>query len=186
VDESIGCNAVTALRIRWISVIQMLKRLRLLVGIATMVILVDQLTKFIVRSRMALGETWMPLEWLAPMFTIIHWENDSAAFGLYLGNRTVFITLSLAALLAILLYYLRLLESDWSMRLCLSFLTGGIAGNMIDRLHQGTVTDFLGVAGLYVLNLADVSNLAAVIILLVGVIREERAKSALKAPPSLE
>jgi lipoprotein signal peptidase len=55
-------------------------------------------------------------------------------------------------------------------------LMGGITSNLIDRLHQGYVTDLIAIGPTYVFNLADLSNLIGVIIALWGVFLEEKKK----------
>jgi lipoprotein signal peptidase len=50
----------------------------LLALIAGVVVVLDQYTKHLVRTRLALGGLWMPLAWLAPYVRVVHWTNTGA------------------------------------------------------------------------------------------------------------
>jgi signal peptidase II len=149
-----------------------------LLSIAGIVVFLDQATKVFIRSRLKLGETWIPLPTLIPKFQIINWQNEGSAFGITLGGRLLYTVLSVLAIGAIVYYYPRVSRQDWSLKLCLALLAGGVAGNLIDRLYQGYVTDFLSFDLQYVFNLADVSNLLGLIILLIGLLTEKKQKRA--------
>jgi signal peptidase II len=140
---------------------------------AGVILLIDQLCKWLVRSNLALEETWMPFEWLADYARIVHWQNTGASFGFLEDQPSLFILLALVALAAIVYYFPRIPTNDWSMRWSLALLAGGVASNLLDRLLVGYVVDYISVGPLYVFNLADLSNLAGVLVLLAGVLIEE-------------
>ena len=149
---------------------------RVMLGVVAGVVILDQLTKAWVRNNLALGESITPLPRLLPTFRIINWENDGSAFGLLGGSYSVYIGLGLIAAAAILIYFPRLKPQDWSLRWCLIFLMGGVTSNLIDRIHQGYVTDLITFYAYYVFNIADLSNLAGLISLFIGVVTEESRK----------
>lgn len=151
---------------------------RVMLGVVAGVVILDQLTKAWVRQNLALGEAITPLPRLLPTFRIMNWENDGSAFGLLGGSYAVYIALGLAAALAILIYFPRVQPHDWSLRWCLIFLMGGVTGNLIDRLHQGYVTDLITFYAYYVFNFADLSNLAGVSSLFIGIVTDESRKGA--------
>lgn len=154
----------------------------LLLKVTGPVLLIDQATKALVRATLDLEQTWTPYAWLAPYARIVHWKNTGASFGIMEDSNTLLIIVSLAVVGAILFFFPRVPSQDWSLRLALAFLLGGVGGNLLDRLLVGHVTDFLSVFSYNVFNLADVSNLIGVIILLVGIVLEEfRKLSARKA-----
>jgi len=138
------------------------------------VVIVDQLSKAWVRNHLALGEAIKPLPGLLPTFRIMNWENDGSAFGFFGGSYTIYIVLSLVAMLAIIIYFPRVKSHDWSLRWCLIFLMAGVCGNLIDRIHQGYVTDLIAVYEYYVFNVADLSNFAGVLILFLGVVKGDQ------------
>jgi len=55
-------------------------------AISGIIVVLDQFTKYLVRTNLQLRETWMPWEWLEPYARIIHWKNTGVAFGLFQGG----------------------------------------------------------------------------------------------------
>ena len=106
------------------------------------VVIIDQISKYIVQQSMALY-TSIPLLGDFVKLTYIH--NPGAAFGIMPGNRTVFLALSLIAC-GVMLYYLYIIPRTerWG-RLALMGILGGAVGNLIDRIRFGEVTDFVDV-----------------------------------------
>lgn len=156
--------------------------------LAGIIIAVDQYTKNLVRTRLALGETWVPWDWLSPYARIVYWHNSGAAFGLG-QNFSLFITvLAIFVAGAIIVYFPQIPKNDWPLRIALSMQLGGAVGNLIDRLRIGLVTDFISVGSFPVFNVADSSISVGVVVLLVGMwIMERKQKSQAKkaeVPPS--
>ena len=147
--------------------------------IAGLIIALDQWTKYLVRSNLALRETWSPWAWLEPYARIVNWKNTGAAFGILQDFNTVFAILAVVVALAIVYYFPRVGKEEWPLRLALSMQMGGALGNLIDRLTQGYVTDFVSVGSFAVFNVADASISVGVVVLLVGVwIRERKLAAA--------
>jgi len=63
---------------------------------------------------------------------------------------------------------------DWSLKLAMGLQLGGAAGNLVDRLLVGRVTDFISVGVFPVFNVADSSISIGVVVLLIGVWIKER------------
>lgn len=104
---------------------------------------VDQLTKWYVTVSLNLGER----QDVFPFFAWVRWHNDGAAFSILSGTggwqRWFFVALA-AAFTGFILYELRRLPvSDWLMGLVYGLILGGALGNMIDRLVNGYVVDFI-------------------------------------------
>jgi len=144
--------------------------------IAGTVIALDQITKYWVRSNIAMGDTWMPWEWLAPYARIAHWYNTGVAFGMFQGRGTVFTILAFLVAGAIIFYFPSVPSQDWSLRLAMGLQLGGAVGNLIDRLTIGHVTDFISVGNFPVFNIADSSITVGVGVLLLGIWLQERAE----------
>lgn len=122
------------------------------VGIVLAVVLVDQLTKTLIRNSLFLGESIS----LAPFFHITHVANTGAAFGILPQNNIFFILVSLSILGALLFFRKALVEGHnrlgpWGLLL----IVGGAIGNLIDRFLFGAVTDFLDFRVWPVFNVAD-------------------------------
>jgi signal peptidase II len=112
--------------------------------IAAAVVVLDQITKVLVRASFALhdGVTVIP-----GFFDLTRVHNYGAAFGILstveFPGRTALLALVAAAALVGLSYYAATLPDAQALtRVGLGFIIGGAAGNLIDRLALGYVTDF--------------------------------------------
>ena len=158
-----------------------------LFGVAGLIVALDQWTKGLVRANLALGETWLPesLHWLSPYARIVHWYNTGAAFGMFQSGSMVFTVLAIIVIGAIIYYFPRVENNDWTLRLAMSMQLAGATGNLLDRLiHDGRVTDFLSVGTFPVFNVADASISTGTAILLLGVYLQERAAQKAGVPES--
>jgi signal peptidase II len=111
------------------------------------ILVLDQIVKQLVARLFALHEHY---EILPGLLSLTHTRNQGAAFGLFsegtLPAQTVVLTLvSLAALVAIFLYFIRLPSDRVLPRVGLSLVLGGAFGNLIDRMRLGYVIDFVDV-----------------------------------------
>lgn len=147
-----------------------------LLGVGGAVIALDQWTKWLVRTNLSFQDTWLPnwLQWLSPYARIVHWSNSGAAFGSFQNGNTVFSILAVIVIAVILYYYPRVEANDWTLRLAMALQMGGAAGNLIDRLRMGQVTDFISIGTFPVFNVADSSISIGVAVLLLGVWLKER------------
>ncbi len=149
-----------------------------LLGLSGIVVALDQWTKYLVRSRLSFGEIWSPWEWLAPYARIVNWNNTGAAFGLFRSGGLVFTVVAIIVSVAILFYYPRVPASQVPLRLALALQLGGAVGNLLDRLVQGTVTDFISLGAFPVFNVADASISIGVAVLMAAMWIEERRRRA--------
>jgi signal peptidase II len=153
-----------------------------LLGIAAIIVALDQRTKHLVRTLIPFGKTWSPWPWLEPYIRIVHWQNTGAAFGMFQKYGIVFTVLAFLVAIAILYYFPRVPRSEWALRLAMVMQFGGAVGNLIDRLTQGTVTDFVSVGTFAVFNVADASISVGTAILVLAVwISERRQKKLIQA-----
>lgn len=150
----------------------------MLVGLAGIIIALDQWTKWLVRTNLPFQGIWLPnwLSWLAPYARIVNWSNSGAAFGTFQNGNTVFTILAILVIAAIVYYYPRVDRSDWTLRLAMGMQLGGATGNLIDRLLMHRVTDFIAVGSFPVFNVADASISVGVAVLLLGVWLKERSE----------
>jgi len=147
----------------------------------SVIIILDQLTKWLVRSNLDLGEVWMPLVWLAPYARIVHWFNTGVAFGMLQGLGKYSMIFSILVVAFIMYYFPQVSRTDWLIRLALAMQAGGAIGNLIDRITIGHVTDFISVGTFPVWNVADASLTVSVPVLLLGLWLQDRR--AVKQPP---
>ena len=123
----------------------MSKRLWPVLSISAIIVVFDQATKAVVRSRFELHQT---LDVIPGIFTLTRVHNYGAAFGLMNSTefpfKTTLLSLVAAAALLALLLYAGTLPSDQRLaRAGLGLIAGGAAGNLIDRISAGYVVDFV-------------------------------------------
>jgi signal peptidase II len=136
----------------------------LLPAVATVVLLADQASKLWVQQHFAACDaTSLPIVpgWVAFAYTC----NKGAAFGL-LANETLLIVLIALVVIGMIVAYVRFLPAHrpW-LRLSLGLQLGGALGNLLDRLRQGYVVDFISVQAWPVFNIADACVVVGVLIL---------------------
>lgn len=146
--------------------------------VAGLIIVLDQVTKYLIRANLALGEVYRPDLWITEFARIVHWQNTGAAFGMFQSLGNVFMILSMIVSAAIVYYFPQVPRKDRLIRLSMAMLLGGAVGNLIDRLYQGYVTDFLSFFDFPVFNVADASISMGVVVLFFGMWLQEREKKA--------
>jgi signal peptidase II len=159
-----------------------------LLGTAGIVIALDQWTKWLVHENIEFGAQWLPewLGWLMPYARIVHWYNSGAAFGMFQSAGLIFTALAFIVIAAIIYYYPHVEKEDWTLKLAMGLQLGGAAGNLIDRLIKGKVTDFISIGKFPVFNIADSSITIGVIVLLLGVwIKEWQEKKKVEQQSSV-
>ena len=150
----------------------------ILSGVAGVIVALDQWTKYLVRSRLAVGEIWAPIPALSPYVRIVHWNNTGAAFGLFPSGGLAFTLVAIVVSLAIVYYFPRVPGGQSLLRFALALQLGGAIGNLIDRLLLGTVTDFVSVGTFPVFNVADSCISIGVALLVAAMWVEERRHRA--------
>ncbi len=104
------------------------------------VLVLDQWTKYIIKSSMQLGQS-IPV--LGKFFCITYVENPGMAFGIRIENTLLFSALSITAALLVFYYLFRLRNEGWLLQSALSLIAAGAIGNLLDRFIRGKVVDFL-------------------------------------------
>lgn len=149
-------------------------------GIALIVIVVDQLTKALILGAFQLGDSHT----VTSFFNIVRVHNAGAAFSFLAGatgwQRWFFIGLGTVAAV----FIVWMLNRHGAQRLfawALALILGGAVGNVIDRLLHGYVVDFIQVhhRGWYFpsFNVADSAiTLGAALLILDEVRRVRRAR----------
>ena len=147
-----------------------------LFAIAGTIVLLDQLTKYLVRTNLPMATVFMPDLWLSQYVRIVNWKNTGAAFGMFQSLSTVFTILSFVVSAVIIYYFPQVARQEWYLRLAMGMLLGGAVGNLVDRLTVGHVTDFISIWRFPVFNLADLSITTGVAILFLGMWWQESQK----------
>ncbi|MCY3886964.1 MAG: signal peptidase II [Chloroflexi bacterium] len=137
-----------------------------LLGIVAAWVALDQITKVVVRESLNRGEHWE----LAPFFRFSHITNDGAAFGLLDNMNTLLAVTTVVVIVVLAIYYFVPPIDHWLPRLGLALILGGALGNLIDRLYQGRVTDFINFSHYPAFNLADSGITLGVIAIMASLI----------------
>ncbi len=144
-------------------------------GAAVAVVVADQATKTIIRTTMDRGDIWPSSDW--PV-RIKYVTNTGAAFGI-LQDQAVFLTvMAFIGLAAIYVYYRYPPFEHWVATLAIGLMLGGAVGNLLDRVTQGRVTDFIDFPRFPSFNVADSSITIGVAIIIIGYFLLESRKEA--------
>jgi signal peptidase II len=139
-------------------------------AIAFLVFVVDQGIKSAVEGSMRVGESIV----LVPGFlSLTYIKNDGGAFGILGGSQMVLLLGSTAAVVVVLWMLLSGRPSKLTMLGC-GLILGGAAGNLLDRLSSGQVTDYVHFSFWYIFNAADSAIVVGVGLLLLSALRPER------------
>jgi signal peptidase II len=130
--------------------------------VAAGVVALDQATKALVRATIERGEHVSVL----PGVEIVHTRNTGVAFGALSGGGAIVTAVIAAALIALLAYFATHVARPlfW---LPTGMLLGGAIGNVVDRVRDGAVTDFVQLPlGFPAFNVADMAITFGVLVLL--------------------
>jgi signal peptidase II len=135
-------------------------RATLVTGVA---IAADQLSKHAVRNSIVAGEE----RGVLPGVRLVNTRNHGVAFGFLPGSH-VAVTILIAIALLVLLAYFALHAARPLIWLPTGMLVGGALGNILDRVRDGSVTDFVKLPlGWPPFNLADASITVGILTLFV-------------------
>ena len=151
--------------------------LALWLGLALVVIVLDQFTKTLILGYFQLGDT----RTVTPFFNVVRVHNTGAAFSFLAGaagwQRWFFITLGVVAA-AFIVWMLRSHPTQKLFCFAVTMIMGGALGNVVDRLLHGYVVDFIQVhwRGSYFpsFNLADSAITLGAILLIADELRRVR------------
>ena len=104
------------------------------------IILIDQVSKIIVKTNMSLHECIDIFSW----FKIVFIENNGMAFGMESVNKLVLTLFRIIAGILFVYYILRITKVDgvkWGYIVCVALITAGTIGNAIDCTFYGVLFD---------------------------------------------
>lgn len=132
------------------------------------VIALDQASKAIVVSEIAVGEQVKILSFL----DLTHSRNSGVAFGFADGVSPAIIGAGLLLLIGLIAYMGAHTSSGWAVWLAGGMLIGGAIANLVDRVTRGSVVDFIDLSFWPTFNLADVAIVIGVGLLVLAPLRE--------------
>jgi signal peptidase II len=151
----------------------------ILLAVATLTLIADRVSKTVIANNLALNASWRPpIPLVQRLFSLTYTTNTGAAFGLFPDQGIMFIVIAFMVVTAIVFYYRHLPAGYGLVRLALGLQLGGALGNLIDRLRQGYVIDFIDLnfwplQDWPVFNLADSSIVLGVGLLALTILRED-------------
>ena len=115
--------------------------------VAALVFALDQASKIWIRANYPLSYAEAKIE---GFFNLVHAENPGAAFSMFESAPPVIrvgVLVALALGIVVLIVWallgrIRIVDTQFA-RIALGLVLGGACGNLFDRIHAGTVTDFL-------------------------------------------
>ena len=123
--------------------------------VACVILLVDQLTKYLVVSKI---NSNYEIEVIGDLFYLTNVKNRGAAWGIMQNGRVFFIVVTIFVVCGIL-YFMKNIDKKY-VKMVLAVVLGGTLGNFVDRIFRGYVVDFLDfyIGGYHfpIFNIADV------------------------------
>ena len=154
-----------------------MKNKKLIYTIALITVLLDQVIKYLVMNNMALHQE---IKLIPNFFSLYYLKNTGAAFSI-LGNKTILLILvSIFCLIIIKNSVKKLKRTNTLNIISLGIMTGGIIGNLFDRVLYKSVIDYLSFNifnySFPVFNLADIGITVGAILLIIDLMIEEKEK----------
>ncbi len=146
-------------------------------GLAAFVIMLDQLTKWLVVKNMEITER---ISIADPYLGILSHRNRGAAWGMLEGQMWLFYIVTVLVVAGIIYYFHKEAKGHPLFGFGLMFLLGGAIGNFIDRLWRKEVVDFVDVVipvinyDFPIFNVADAALTVGVVIIMIHVIIDEK------------
>lgn len=141
--------------------------------LALAVLALDQLSKAVVRGRVERGEAVEVVLGLQ----IVNVRNEGIAFGLLADGGALLLVIT-AVTLAVLLVWFATDSARPGLWVAVGLLTGGALGNLVDRVREGEVTDFLDAPLWPAFNVADIAITVGIVALVLIVLTTEDAQPA--------
>ena len=151
------------------------KRRQAIYSLTSIVVVIDIITKLLVSSKLKEDSA---LTIISNFFSLYYVKNTGAAFSLFQNSLIFLIILSVVILLVLDNYIKKEKNMTKLTEVSLGLIMGGIYGNLVDRIINHSVTDFLSFKifnyNFPVFNIADICITIGSIILLVSLFIDYR------------
>ncbi len=130
------------------------------------ILILDIMTKLVAELQLKLVGT-IPL--LQDVFHLTYVENRGIAFGLFSGERWLFVVVTVLVLLVLAMLFTKTTNRSRWLRWGMSLVYGGALGNLLERMAKGYVVDFLDFRLIHfpVFNLADIAVCVGAVCLMI-------------------
>ena len=145
--------------------------------IAALIVIADFLTKFYIKTNIALGGVFFSVPRLVD-FTYV--QNRGAAFSMFSGRVSVLSVVSIAFCIAVVVYWVMKRPKHPLLCTALSMMFAGALGNAIDRVFYGYVVDFIAVRFISfpVFNIADMAiTIGAALVIIYVILFDKDTKN---------
>ena len=144
-----------------------------LLGVAAIVIAVDQYTKRLIISSFLPGESRFAID------HILRWtyeQNQHGAFGMFGSSPFLLILMALIVLAIFWFSFRDQTRESLVVRIAFGMILGGAVGNIIDRVHFRYVVDFIDFYRIWpnIFNVADACITTGVILLILSSLAARR------------
>ena len=144
--------------------------------VAIVVFVLDKVTKHLVLTSFMPGESRIVIP------HVLWWtyvQNTHGAFGLFGNSPVLLIVLALAVLALFAVAFRDAAQRSQLVRVAFGAIVGGAAGNIVDRLQQQFVVDFIDFKTIWpnVFNVADSCITIGVVLLILSSLRREERPS---------
>ncbi|KJL06524.1 signal peptidase II [Priestia aryabhattai] len=149
--------------------------------IALAVILIDQVTKWMIVKEMYYGQSITVIE---NFLYITSHRNRGAAWGILQGQMWFFYLITVVVVVGLIIYIQKLKKQDKWFGIALALMLGGAIGNFIDRVVRKEVVDFVNTYiftyDFPIFNVADSALVVGVIIMFIMTLFEGKMKKEYK------
>lgn len=150
----------------------------LILFIPMLVLVVDQLTKQLITRTMEIGDSHRVIR---NFLYITYHRNAGAAFGIFQGQMLFFYVITAIAVIAIILWMIKLdFKKEPILAISLALILGGALGNFVDRVMYQAVIDFVHTIwwgnSFPIFNVADIALVCGSILMAVDVLILDRRR----------
>ncbi len=131
-------------------------------ALVAIVLVADRLTKHAVRADIGFDQT---RKVIPGVVTLVHYRNTGVAFDFLSGGGAIVLVVTGLALAALIAYFV-MRPAKAGLWVPTGLLLGGAVGNLLDRLLDGSVTDFIKFPDWPAFNVADIAITVGVLSLL--------------------
>mgnify|MGYP002860695027 CR=1 FL=1 len=139
--------------------------------IAIIILIIDQVTKIIANNTLTKQLVLIP-----NFFNLTLYHNDGVAWSMLSSHQLLIIIITLIAMIVIY-RFMYCFKNNTRNNIAFGLLLGGLSGNLLDRLIEGSVTDFLDFIifkyDFPVFNIADIAIVIGVMLLIYAIIKGE-------------
>lgn len=128
------------------------KKHNVIFSMSLVIILIDQLSKFFVRTNFQLNQS-IPI--INNIFHLTYINNTGAGFGILKAQALILIFVSISVIGIIFYNFDKIKNKETLLQIFVAFVLGGTIGNIIDRIAYGYVIDFIDFRIWPIFNFAD-------------------------------